>query len=224
VVLYFGQGVIPLESFGEKLKKLRGDMSQDELANVLDMTKASISKYENDLREPRMSTAKKIANYFGVDFNWLIGFSEDTKLQEELHLYNVIPRGRTVQIPLLGRIPAGIPVDSVEIVEGYIDTPETQVKDGQYFYLRVVGDSMIGSRIYEGDLVLVKKQCDVESGEIAVVRVNSHDATLKRVKKLNNQVILFPDNPKYEPIIIHEEGAEIVGKVVKVEFDPNKKY
>lgn len=210
-----------MESFGEKLKALRGDLSQDGLALATGTTKASISKYENNLREPRMGTAKKFADYFGVDFNWLIGYSE---VAEETTPYNVTPRGRTVQIPLLGKIPAGVAIEATEIIEGYIDTPESQIKEGQYFYLKVQGDSMIGSRIFEGDLVLVKKQSDVESGEIAVVRTNSHDATLKRVKKINGQYFLLPDNPKYEPIIISEEGAEIVGKVIKVEFDPNKKY
>jgi repressor LexA len=56
------------------------------------------------------------------------------------------------------------------------------------------------------------------------VRVNYEAATLKRVKKVNGQVLLYPDNPKYEPMLVKEEGAEIIGKVVKVEFNPNKKY
>ena len=212
--------------FSKRLKQLRAeqDISLEELGARVNATKTTLSKYENNLREPKMTFAKRLADYFGVSFEWLIGFSDNREKVNPEFLNNVIQRGKTVPVPLLGSIPAGIPIDAVEIIEGYIDTPETQVRDGQYFYLKVTGDSMIGSRIYEGDLVLVKKQSDIESGEIAVVRVNSHDATLKRVKRINGQVILFPDNPKYEPIIINEEGAEIIGKVIKVEFDPNKKY
>ena len=218
------------ETFGKRLKQLRSekDITLEELADKTNTTKATLSKYENYLREPKMTIAKRLADYLNVSFEWLIGFSDDRErssiIDEEASIYNMIPRGRTIPIALLGRIPAGIPVDAIEIIEGYIDTPEVQVRDGQYFYLKVIGDSMTGSRIFEGDLVLVKKQCDVETGDIAVVRVNSQDATLKRVKKINGQVILYPDNPKYEPIIVSEEGSEIIGKVVKVEFDPNKRH
>jgi repressor LexA len=129
-----------------------------------------------------------------------------------------------IKIPVLGRIPAGLPVEAKENIIDYVNVPENEVNNGYYFFLQVDGDSMINSGIKNGYRVLVKRQPDVESGEIAVVRVNNHDATLKRVKKIDGQVILYPDNPNYEPIFIKEEGAEIIGKVVKVEFDPNKKY
>lgn len=131
---------------------------------------------------------------------------------------------RFVRLPVLGRIPAGIPIEAKVNIIDYVNVPENEVSNGEYFFLQVQGDSMINSGIKNGYRVLVKRQQDVESGEIAVVRVNSHDATLKRVKKIDGQVILYPDNPEYEPIFIREEGAEIIGKVVKVEFDPNKKY
>lgn len=131
---------------------------------------------------------------------------------------------RFVKVPVLGRIPAGAPIEAKVNIIDYINVPENEVSNGSYFFLQVEGDSMVNSGIKNGYRVLVKRQPDVESGEIAVVRVNSHDATLKRVKKIDGQVILYPDNPNYEPIFIKEEGAEIIGKVVKVEFDPNKKY
>lgn len=143
----------------------------------------------------------------------------------EYNTKNLVPvTGKIIRIPLLGSIPAGIPVECEENIIDYIDTPESQVMNGEYFYLKVKGDSMIGSGIMDGYTVLVKKQSDVENGEIAVVRVNSHEATLKRVKKINGQVILYPDNIKYDPIVITSDEAEIIGKVIKVEFDPNKKY
>jgi repressor LexA len=80
---------------------------------------------------------------------------------------------------------------------------------------------MTGSRIYEGDLVLVRKQPEVENGEIAVVRTNESEATLKRVKYVDGTYVLYPDNPKYSPVIIKSDNAQIIGKVIKVEFDPN---
>jgi len=160
------------------------------------------------------------------DFDYKEDFPQTiTTVRESEVPYNITPiTGRLVTVPILGKIPAGIPVEATENIIGYVDVPESKVRNGSYFYLQVQGDSMINSGIKNGYQVLVRRQDDVESGEIAVVRVNSHDATLKRVKKIDGQVILYPDNPAYEPIIIKEEGAEFIGKVVKVEFDPNKKY
>jgi repressor LexA len=95
------------------------------------------------------------------------------------------------------------------------------LKEKEAIVLRVKGDSMIGSRIYEGDKVVVKMQQEVENGEIAVVNVNGDEATLKRVKRTENgQVILYPDNPKYEPIIVTNESARVIGKVIQVMFEP----
>ena len=261
-------------TFGERLKKLRKEkgISLDELAISLKTTKATLSRYENSLREPKIEFAKKIADFFNVDIDYLLGSTlqpiehlkqaqinlqiatqkalEPVEIQKKLlndtvqelignkfkEIQNMIndslhqsilgltPTGELVKIPVLGRIPAGTPIEVVENIIDYIEVPKSEVSNGEYFYLQVIGDSMIGSRIYEGDRVLVRKQADVESGEISVVRTNGYDATLKRVKKVDGQVILYPDNPNYEPIIIDSKDAIIIGKVVKVEFDPNKKY
>lgn len=167
----------------------------------------SLTEYQ-ELLNGKMKEIQKIVNEY---------------TNQNINISDIMPVGKTIKIPVLGKIPAGIPVEAIENIIDYVDVPENEVKNGSYFYLQVEGDSMIGSRIHDGDRVLVKRQKDIESGEIAVVRVNSHDATLKRVKKADGQVILYPDNPAYEPIIIKEEGAEFIGKVIKVEFDPNKK-
>lgn len=130
--------------------------------------------------------------------------------------YNIL------RIPLLGCIPAGEPIEAHEHIEKYIDIPNTlNLKNDEVFALRVKGDSMIGSRIQEGDVVIVKKQPVVENGEIAVVNIDGHDATLKRVKKLESgQTILVSSNEKYDPILINNENARIIGKVIQVIFEP----
>lgn len=131
----------------------------------------------------------------------------------------------TLTVPIIGTIPAGKPALAVEHIEEWTEIPNMwNLKDGEVFVLNVKGDSMINSRIYEGDRVIVKIQQDVENGEIAVVNVNGEDATLKRVKKINGQVILYPDNPNYEPIFITNENARIIGKVIQVMFDPHKRF
>jgi SOS regulatory protein LexA len=149
----------------------------------------------------------------GIDPNEV--FQTSSKIERE----NSVP---TLLVPVLGYIAAGHPILAEEQIEDWTEIPnQWNLKSGEVIVLRVKGDSMIGSRIYEGDKVVVKLQPDVENGEIAVVNVNGNEATLKKVKKTENgQVILYPDNPKYDPIFITNESARIIGKVIQVMFEP----
>lgn len=134
-------------------------------------------------------------------------------------------RVSVLRVPVLGYIAAGQPILAQEHIEEWTEIPNMwSLKEKEVIVLKVKGDSMIGSRIFEGDKVVVKLQSDVENGEIAVVNVNGDEATLKRVKKTENgQVILYPDNPRYEPTFVNNEQARIIGKVIQVIFEPNKK-
>jgi SOS regulatory protein LexA len=127
-----------------------------------------------------------------------------------------------LKVPVLGHIAAGQPILADEHIEEWTEIPNMwNLKPGGAIVLKVKGDSMIGSRIFDGDKVVVKLQQDVENGEIAVVNINGDEATLKRVKKTEGgQVILYPDNPKYEPTFITNESARIIGKVIQVMFEP----
>lgn len=131
---------------------------------------------------------------------------------------------KMVTIPVLGYIAAGKPIFADEHIIDWdlIPRPAHYEKNG-YFALIVKGDSMVGSGIYDGYKVIVKVQSWVEDGEIAVVNVDGENATLKRVKYLDGKIVLMADNPKYDPIIVDNENARIVGKVIQVIFDPNKK-
>lgn len=156
------------------------------------------------------------------------------KAMEDLELYNIekekvkeefdvtLNYPDILLLPVLGKIPAGDPIEQLENLVEYKQVPNPgKYKENELFILNVTGDSMIGSRIFEGDQVLVWKTPEVNNGDIAVVNVNGEDATLKRVKKTDSgQYILYPDNPKYEPIIINNERARIIGKVVQVMFEP----
>ena len=117
-------------------------------------------------------------------------------------------------IPVLGYISAGLPLLAEEHIIRHEMIPTDQIKGGNFFYLKIRGDSMINVGIKHGDLVLVRQQPDIESNEIAVVMVNGHDATVKRVQKEADKLKLIPENDNYEPIYVQHSAAHIIGKVV----------
>jgi len=219
---------------GERIKHLREkrNLTQKDFAEILKIGRSTVSQYESNSRAPDNETLKLIAEYFCTSTDYLLGrtniedaeFYRPNKVSEIKTNYNTTPLGRTVKIPLLGIIPAGKPLFAEDNIIDYIDTPIERVSNGEYFYLQVQGNSMINARIHDGDQVLIYKQSDVENGEIAAVRLNGYDATLKRVKKMDNNIVLYPENSEYDPIFVKEgEDIEIIGKVVEVRFEPKRK-
>lgn len=123
-------------------------------------------------------------------------------------------------IPLIGSVNCGTPLFAEDNIEGYIPTPESDIQTGEtYFWLRAKGDSMINVGIHKGDLLLIRQQNDVDNGDIAVVVVNGDEATLKRVKKQENALILQPENSSCEPKIFvgkDMENVKIQGRLMQV--------
>jgi len=124
-----------------------------------------------------------------------------------------MPRRRTVTVPLVGRVAAGTPITAEENVEENYPLPEALVpRDGECFMLRVKGDSMINAGIFDGDLVVVKKQDNANNGEIVVARIGE-EATVKTFYRAGeNGIRLQPENPHMRPIITKDVTIE--GKVV----------
>ena len=123
------------------------------------------------------------------------------------------------QVPLVGRIAAGGPILIDEQVEDIIPLPKQLVGEGDLIMLRVVGDSMIDAAIASGDWVVVRRESDVENGEIVAAMIESEtsadgEATIKTFKKSDGHVWLIPHNPAYTPIL--GDNAKILGKVVAV--------
>ena len=148
----------------------------------------------------------QIAEYLGVSADVLLG--------------NVSGSGTGVKIPVLGRLQAGIPVEAIEDVIDYEEIPLKMAECGEYFGLAVRGDSM-EPKFSEGDVVIVRRQPDIESGDIAIVMINGEDATIKKVLKQESGIMLMPSNDKYEPCFfdkkrMEEKHVEIVGKVVEL--------
>ena len=131
------------------------------------------------------------------------------------------PRGEggIARVPLVGRIAAGGPILADELVEDIIPLPRQLVGEGDLIVLKVVGDSMIDAAITDGDWVVVRRESDVENGDIVAAMIESDtsadgEATVKTFRKSDGHVWLVPHNPAYTPILGDE--AKILGKVVAV--------
>lgn len=197
------------------LRKKHG-WSQDYLAEQLGYKSyTTIQKWESGVSEPPLKKAHALADLFNVDINDLTGVNIEN-VENQLPS-NTIPYAPTQRIPILGRISAGLPLYAEEQIEGYTYTDLNH--GGEYFALRVKGDSMNAARINENDLLIVRKQDMVEDGEIAVVMAGADEATVKCWHRHDNIVMLEPKstNPEHQMQIydIRKTPIRIIGKVVQ---------
>lgn len=118
-------------------------------------------------------------------------------------------------VPLVGRIAAGSPILAEEDIEEIFPLPTELVGKEPVFMLRVQGDSMIDAGIFDGDLVVIRRQPEALNGEIVAALIDGEEATVKRFKRDGDRVLLIAENPAYEPIVL-TQGVEIIGKVVAV--------
>ena len=124
----------------------------------------------------------------------------------------IVGEEKSVAVPVMGRVAAGMPILAVEDIECYVPVPEKLSHGRELFALRIQGDSMINAGILDGDIVIVEQCNTAENGEIVVVLVNGDEATVKRFYKENGGYRLQPENDTMEPIYVKE--AAVLGKVV----------
>lgn len=196
------------------LREQRG-MSQQELAELIGYKTASaINKIELGLRDINQSKIVAFANALGTTPSFLMGWEENDK--EKLDVFSIpgiMPIPKMKRVPRLGTIACGEPIMTEENFEGFDNIPDFIDCD---FSLTCKGDSMINARIYDGDLVFIKMQPQVENGEIAAVMIDG-ETTLKRVYLEDNQLILQPENSAYRPFVYVNEqinDVRILGKAV----------
>ncbi len=187
--------------FPDILKQLRimHKLNQTDFAKAIGLSRSTIGMYETGKREPDFETLETIADYFNVTIAYLLG-KEDTSM---ISIPNIIPLPKMKKVPLVGTIACGEPILADENIEAFINMPE---EVGATFALRCKGDSMINARIFDGDIVYIRQQPDVENGEIAAVLIGD-EATLKKVYKYPNRLELRAENPTMKPM--EYEGAEI---------------
>ena len=205
---------------GSRIREFRKrlGLSVDDVAEKLKKNRATIYRYESDDIEnfpaPILEPLAKVLQTTPAE---LMGWEQSAAPTSDDLPSNVFPI-QTKKIPLLGTIAAGVPIYADENFDGYRECTEDIDAD---FCLKIQGDSMIGARINDGDIVFIKKQPDVDNGEIAAVLIED-EATLKRVYKEKDSLILQAENPKYAPIVYTAESyveCRIMGKAIAFQSD-----
>lgn len=213
---------MPFNTVLRELRKKK-QLTQAELAKLTGLTVSAISMYENGNREPNFETLEVFADFFNVDMNFLLDKKRASPAApQDAPAPLSSDRRKIARIPVLGRVAAGIPIEAIENIEDYEERYISVLEDPHdYFALRIVGHSM-EPRIWDGDVVIVHKQDDVDSGQIAVVLVNGDDATVKQLKKSSSGITLIGLNPTvYSPHFYTADEVislpvRILGLVVEV--------
>lgn len=198
-----------------RLKEARKNarLTQTEIASIIGVNQNTYSYWENGKTKVDNITLKRLAKIFNVSVDYLLGDDIDvTKLSNYVELP---PENK--KIPIIGSVKCGANGLAFEYLEGYILVGENYT--GDIIAFRCRGDSMKDIGISDGDIAIVRKQEDVECGELAVVVINGDEGTLKRVRKFDSGIVLEAANPDYPPRIFTGENLQlihIVGKVLEV--------
>lgn len=217
------------ETTSERLKQIMQDRSLRQV-DILEKCKPYSEKYgiklaKNDLSQyvsgkvvPGQDKLSILAMGLNVDETWLMGYDVPLKGTPSINKEN--DSAPPLRIPVLGRVAAGVPIDMVEDVVDWEELPADMARHGEYFGLVIHGDSM-EPKMSEGDVIIVRQQADIESGQIGIITVNGDDATCKRIMKYADGIMLLSTNPKYPPMQYTSKEMKdlpirILGKVVEL--------
>lgn len=192
---------------GSRIKYLRKleNVTQQQLADAIGVAKSTISMYETGQREPDFETLEALADYFNVEMRTFFPGGNSSS--------SVIPLPKDTFYPLLGDIACGKPILAEENIAEYVQFPGDMKVD---FCLRCRGDSMVDARIFDGDIVFIRQQPEVENGEIAAVLIGD-ETTLKRVYHAGDTLTLVAANSSYAPMVYTGQqlsSVRILGKAV----------
>ena len=187
-------------------QKSRSDICKD-----LGFAYTTFTSWETGVNYPRIDKIEMMADYFHIEKSDLIEDKTDKPSSS----------AKGIRIPVLGRVAAGIPIEAITDIEDREKIPQNMAKTGEYFALKIAGKSM-EPRMMDGDVVIVRRQPDVDSGDIAVVLVNGNDATVKQISKSDAGLTLIGWNPSvYTPKTYNKKECKelpvtILGKVVEI--------
>lgn len=203
--------------FSQRLIELRENrgLKQEQLASAIGKSKSLICMYESGKRCPPYEVQELLADYFNVSLDYLMGRDD---------VYSVIVKSTTQlahKIPVYGKVAAGIPLEMVEDIIDYEEIPAKWGDPSDYFCLQIEGNSM-EPRIANGDVVVVKKQADADTGDVVIFSVNGERASCKRLRKMDDGLMFIPFNSNgHDPKMflwdeVKELPVQILGKVVEL--------
>lgn len=191
----------------QKLRMARKNagMTQTQVAEFIGINQNTYSYWESGKTRIDARSLQRLAELFGVSVDYLLDANQKSK---------------GIKIPVLGRVAAGVPIEAIEEILDYEEITPEMAGTGEFFALMIHGDSM-EPKISDGDVVIVRRQSDVDSGNTAVVIVNGHDATVKRIIKRENGIVLQPTNPAHEPMFFTPDEVKalpvvVIGRVVEL--------
>lgn len=182
--------------------------TQADICAELNLTASTVSDWVKGKKYPRVDKMQALADFLGVSINALRD-EQDEKMS-----------AKAILIPVLGYVRAGIPIEAIEDIIDYEEITEEMAKNGDYFGLKIKGDSM-SPRIQNGDVVIVRKQESADSGDIVIALINGDDACCKKLIRRDDGVVLQSLNSIYDPMIFSNTDIEkipvtIIGKVVEL--------
>ena len=196
-------------SFSEVFKQERNKIkyTQQQMADALDVSASTIGMWEQGRRIPGLEKLEEIADFFNINL-------------EELRGNNIYNSFNAHRIPVYGEVAAGIPLDMIEDIIDYEEIPAKWGDPSDFFCLKIRGNSM-EPRIVDGDVVVVRKQADADTGDIVIYSVNGDSAACKRLRKTEDGIMFITFNNEYFPKVYNWEEVEslpvcILGRVVEL--------
>ena len=195
-------------ALSDVIKKRRSELGLTllDIAKKMEVNEATVQRWESgNIKSLRQGRLAQLAEILKVSPAELMGWTNE----RQRHL-----------IPVLGDVPAGIPIEAATNIIDYEEISEEMARAGDHFALRIRGDSM-EPKFSEGDVVIVRKQEAVDNGQVAVVMVNGNDATVKKFYKTAAGVMLVGNNPSFVPLTYTPEQVEqlpvrVIGRVVEL--------
>ena len=196
---------------GQRIFKVRKrkKITRKQIADFLDVHETTIKRYEDGTtKKIPTEVVERIAKFLNVSIDYLTGWEYENQSSQGL------------QIPVLGTVAAGIPISAVEDILDYEEVPQSWESQGEFFGLRIKGDSMKPD-INDGDTVIVRQQSTANNGDVVIALVNGDDATCKKFEKLDNGIMLISNNSEYSPMYFSNEEVltkpvVIIGRVVEL--------
>lgn len=197
--------------FAKNLRRYldKGNKTQKEVADAIGVSPQTFNTWLQMVALPRMGKVQALADYFGINKSDLLDDKPEPR-----------EKPRSVKIPVLGDVAAGIPIEAIEDIIDYEEIDENLARRGDFFGLRIKGNSM-SPRIQNGDVVIVRIQSDAESGDIVIAKVNGDDACCKKLQNHDDGISLISFNPDYEPMFFSKKDiidlpVNVIGKVVEL--------